>query len=315
MTRLIPHHVQIETINGVCTSKCIMCNFKEWTRKPRVMSYDEFCGLMRKFEPHRDEIDYFTFHGDGEPLLDRNLPDKIAFAKDRGFKGLGLATNCTELDEVMARRLLDARLDTLICSVDGTRKETHEAIRVGTDFDEVVANVKRFLALRDAEYPDGTRVLVRFIRQQLNYDEWEPFHELWSGLVSPGKGDDVIRFDVHNCAGSVEDYESKACDDDPIGGYVCGYLFDRLIIFSDGRVALCPPDANGYFDHGNVFTDDPIAIFNDKHFTKYREYMEAGRGGELEHCRNCTLPRSNSKKTNPGAMQHSSAGAPAGAGE
>jgi hypothetical protein len=37
---IIPRHIQIETINGVCTSYGIMCTKQSWTRKPNVMISD-----------------------------------------------------------------------------------------------------------------------------------------------------------------------------------------------------------------------------------------------------------------------------------
>ena len=74
---IIPNHLQIETVNGMCTSRCTICTYKKWERKPQIMSYDTYKLIIDKFLPHKDHIKYVTLHGFGEPLLDKDLYKKI----------------------------------------------------------------------------------------------------------------------------------------------------------------------------------------------------------------------------------------------
>jgi len=260
------------------------------------MTEQAFELLLSKFVPYKDRIEFLTIHGCGEPLLDYGLPQKIATAKLLGFRGTGFATNCTELRAEMARKLIDAGLDTIICSIDGIKKETHEAIRRRTRFEDVVENVRRFIDIRDQKH-GRTRVLIRFIRQQINYDEWPVFQEQWQEYLDPSKGDDIIRFDAHNWGNKVENYEHISCDATCVEPLICSDLFERLYIYSDGRVALCCADDNGFFDLGNAFESDPIEIYNNKTFTDYRSYMVNGRIAELPVCKTCTIVRSRLTKT------------------
>lgn len=46
-----------------------------------------------------------------------------------------------------------------------------------------------------------------------------------------------------------------------------------------------------------------IDIYNCERFSKYRRCMQEGRIGELEHCKDCTIPQSRSRKTNPHKMK------------
>ena len=126
MKDVIPKHIQIETINGMCTSRCIMCTWQTWTRKPNVMNSDTYRRILEKFKPYREHIQYLTLHGCGEPLLDKELAKKVKIAKEMGFKGTGFATNCTELDEHKSQELIEAGLDTIICSIDGINQEKPE---------------------------------------------------------------------------------------------------------------------------------------------------------------------------------------------
>lgn len=294
---IIPKHLLIETINGYCTARCTMCTFPTWTRKPRRMTENEFEIILRSFSPYIEHLDYLTLHGYGEPLLDKGLPEKIALAKGLGFRGIGFATNCTELNGELAGRLVEAGLDTIICSIDGIRKETHESIRIKTNFEQIVENVKRFIEIRNNH--GATRVLIRFIRQKLNFEEWPAFHQEWIRLLDPDKGDDVIRFDVHNWGDKINEYEEKTWDTDHSSTFICSDLMERFIVFSDGNVGFCCADDNGFFKLGTIPSDDPIEIFNNELFTHYRNTMREGRVDELDVCKNCTIMRSRLKKTNP----------------
>ncbi len=293
---IIPKHVQIETINGVCSARCVMCTIEDWTRKIEIMTNENFEKILRKFVPHKDKIEFLTVHGFAEPLLDKNLPAKVKIAKQLGFNGVGFASNCTELDEKHSRDLLEAGLDTLICSIDGFTKETHEKIRVRTNFDILRANVERFIRMRDAG-GYKTRVMIRFIRQEANREEWPAYLQYWSERIDPSKRDEIVKFDVHNWGDKIEDYSQQDINPDlPMDGLICSDVFERMFIYSSGAVALCCADDNGFYDQGNVLTHDPIELYNGEIFTRYRETMKDGKILSLKHCENCTIPRSRSLK-------------------
>ena len=261
------------------------------------MTMDKFKLLLGKFLPYVERIRYLTLHGCGEPLMDRDLSDKVRVAKDMGFQGTGLATNCSLLDEERGGALLAAGLDTLICSIDGATRETHEAIRIGIDFDLAMDNVLNLIRMRN-EQGSPTRVVLRFIRQEANADEWPAYQEYWRERLDPSRGDDVLVFDVHNWGNKLGRYGEMDLNRDPtVEELVCEDLWERMIIFSSGDVGLCCGDENGFFQLGNVFESDPIEIYNGEIFEHYRRMMKEGKIGSLEHCRDCTIPRSRALKS------------------
>ena len=286
---IIPEHLQIETINGVCTARCTMCAFKSWTRKPYTMTQEEFKIILGKFAPYRGTLKYLSLFGFGEPLLDDGLKDKIRFAKFMSFRSVGIATNCTELTAWRSRELLDAGLDTIICSVDGFTKKVHESIRVGTNFEKVVANILGFISIRRYY---GAKVIIRFVRQRANQHEWGKFYDYWMERIDPSYGDAVLSLDVVDCDGKVAEYGDK----DVLKGVgipcYCEQLYNRMLVLSNGDVALCCGDDAGKFNIGNVLKDEPMEIYNGEVFTRYREMIKDGRIGELELCNTCTIPRS-----------------------
>jgi MoaA/NifB/PqqE/SkfB family radical SAM enzyme len=298
---VMPRHVQIETVGGrgMCTARCTMCTIEDWRKAPRIMKNSELFAFAADLAPFKEHIDYVTLHCNGEPLMDKRLHEKVARLKELGFRGTGFASNCTLLSQVRAEQLLDAGLDTIICSIDGATKAVHEAIRTRTDFDEVVANVERFLALRDARAAAGrkaTRVIVRFILQDRNRDEYPAYKEYWNRRIDPSLGDQVVHFPIHNWGGQTENWQQNLARYGSGEVFQCEDLYERLIVFSDGEVAHCDADYNGFFPHGNVFKEHFLDVYNGPMFARYREAMESGRLCELDHCKSCSIPLARAKK-------------------
>jgi len=295
MKDVIPKHVQIEIINGICNSRCIMCSYKTWARKPNVMNNDTFRRILEKLKPYREHIQYLSLHGWGEPLLDKGIVEKVKIAKEMGFIGTGFATNCNGLDEYKSQELIEAGLDTIICSIDGINKHTHESIRIGTNFEETVSNVKKFIKLRNKS--GKTRIMVRFIRQEINKEEWPLFFDYWSKWLDKDFGDEVVKFDVHNWGDKLDNYTSLDLNKRiGVDDFICQDIFERIIIYSNGDVALCCADDNGFYNLGNGVESDPIRIYNNRIFNYYRKMMLEGKILELKHCENCTMPRSRALK-------------------
>ena len=298
---VMPRHVQIETVGGrgMCTARCSMCTIEDWRKPPRIMPNADFQKLVDDLTPFREHVDYVTLHCNGEPLMDKRLHDKVAYLRQRGFRGTGFASNCTLLSLTRAVQLLDAGLETLICSIDGARKETHEAIRARTSFEQVVGNVERFLRLRDERAARGmaaTRVIARFILQDRNRDEWPEYRAYWQQRVDPARGDQVVQFPMHNWGGQMANWEQNLATYGQGGVFQCEDLYERLIVFSDGEVAHCDADYNGFFAHGNVLREHFLDIYNGPVFARYRSAMEAGRLCELEHCKSCSIPLARARK-------------------
>jgi hypothetical protein len=59
---IVPKHIQIETINGVCTAHCKMCTIENWRRKPHVMDDLTYNLILEKLKPYCKQINYLTLH-------------------------------------------------------------------------------------------------------------------------------------------------------------------------------------------------------------------------------------------------------------
>ena len=295
-TLFIPTNIIIESVFG-CNANCVMCPIDKPTkRKKGVMSFDLYKDIIDGLYPYRDKVSQLDLFGVGEPLLDKTLPEKIQYAKQKGFCGIGIATNADLMDESTAQQLFEAGLDTIMVSIDGITKAVHESIRVNTNFERIVKNVKRAISLRDSRNYT-TKFVLRFIRQLINRDEWKGFKEYWNPLICREKADKIIGYDIHSWGGEVdikkEELDYKAVP----GDTACHHLFDRLIILNDGTVPLCCADMNhAHQALGNVKDSSPIEIYNNSKIKEYRQMHLDGNRLKMTVCTKCTILESESVK-------------------
>jgi len=290
--RIIPKRIVIETVFG-CNARCSMCPIDQPTQREKgFMPMRDFCKVVDALIPYRDRVKMFDLFGLGEPLLDPFIFDRINYVKRKGFTGLSISTNAHLLSSDKQKKLLESGIETIIFSIDGVKKETHEAIRARTDFSRVVKNATDTIRLRD-KMGSKTRFVVRFIHQPRNRDEWEPFHQFWSQALSKDKGDILNRYKMHNWSGKVMGKEEVLYgekSDDAIKTMPCHHIFEKLVILADGSVGLCFEDIlDAQFGFGNAIEEDPIEVFNSIRYNKIRRLHIEGKRFNLGICKECTV--------------------------
>src|ERR1700736_5271626 len=92
---------------------------------------------------------YLRISGGGEPMLHPQAVELLVYAKQVGCK-IGLITNGSLFTEAKSVALLTASVDMIEFSVDARDPETYAVVRKGLDWDELVENVKRMVALRNS---------------------------------------------------------------------------------------------------------------------------------------------------------------------
>jgi MoaA/NifB/PqqE/SkfB family radical SAM enzyme len=266
-----------------------MCPIKTSKRK-EIVDNVRFTKILKSLKPYTNKIKFLSLVGLGEPLIDKQVAEKIKIAKKMGFHGTGIYTNGTLLDEKMAKKILDAKLDTLMVSIDGFTSKTQGAIRVGTNLDHIVSNVERFIALREKK-KSKTKIVIRFIRQELNKHEEKDFYDFWKSRIKSKYNDTISIYNVHNYGGSLPNFDKKLNADllDKTKKLKCPEIYDRLLIQSDGLVNFCCGDQFGHYHIGNVLEEDPVKLYNSKHYIHYREQIEKGNILKLELCKNCSV--------------------------
>jgi MoaA/NifB/PqqE/SkfB family radical SAM enzyme len=124
IAELHPRVVFIEVTNR-CNLLCQTCVRTFFDREPlRSLTLNEFITIAEQF-PHMQRA---LLHGIGEPLLNRELPEIIAYLKGRNVEVI-INSNGTLLSPEWQEKLVNRRLDEYRCSIDGAKDETYARIR------------------------------------------------------------------------------------------------------------------------------------------------------------------------------------------
>lgn len=289
--KIIPKRVTIETIFG-CNSHCPMCPIDQPTeRKKMIMSVDLSNKIFDELSPYAQDIKMLSLYGLGEPLLDPYIFQRLRYAKDKGFQGIGISTNANLLDSEKQKKLLETEIDTVLFSIDGIKKETHENIRKGVNFEKVVENCQNIIKMRDnGEY--ATRFITRFVIQDSNKDELKDYLVFWGGLLNQEKRDMIITYNQHSWAGQFTSKEKilKRKIDPGIEKQPCHHFLDILYILADGTVCMCHEDElHAKYKLGNVTHNNSIDVFNSEKSKELRKIHLEGRKTELDLCKECTI--------------------------
>jgi len=271
----LPEIVQIESTN-LCNAKCVFCPRDLMERQQGIMDMALFRKIVDEASALR--IPCVRLHNYGESFIDRQIVEKIRYAKAQGIREVGLISNGSLVTEATARAIVDAGLDVINISVDAAGKETFERTRVGLKYDRVMANSEGLVRARREAGAARPKLILSFVRQDNSADE-RAFIDTWSRVA-----DKVHVTDLHNWAGTLH-VESDV-------RFPCYRPWLTFTVLWDGRVSLCCADFDGKVILGDLRTSTLAEVWNGDAF-------RAARRAHLDHggpdiCHACDLPRKDS---------------------
>ncbi|MGH7617056.1 MAG: radical SAM protein, partial [Gemmatimonadaceae bacterium] len=295
-----PRVIQLQTINA-CQAACTMCPypaFKDVFARGR-MDDDLFDKITDEIARH-PEVETFVPMLQNEPLLDKHIFEKIARFKRRtaGRVSVELVTNGALLTDEHIARLRDAELDVLDVSLDALSRDVYERIRIGLDYDTVLAGVERVIA---ADLP-GTSVFVRLVRQRDNAHEVRAFAGRWRKRGVP-----VFIYDVTNRTGALDDFDASLRVP-PRAGFAamaeaakrqasrawlghCPIPFASASVLHNGDVLMCTHDWARDEVIGNLRDHTLAELWNGDRMREIRALVSERRYEAIPACRQCSLWR------------------------
>lgn len=302
--------LQVES-SIACNLRCVICPWRAMAASAAnqgIMSPD----VWQALRPHLPEAQSVDLSGGGEPLLQPQLAEWIGQAHAAGCE-TGFLTNGLLLDEDTAHRLVDAGVDWIGVSMDGATPDVYEAIRVGSDFEQVCRNLARIAALRVNAVPktmintvltpanihqleETVSLAQRLGVDQVNFKQCDVIrgqHGRGYGLFAPERTRRITRLEralakarrrakrqhVQTIGCSFLPKEQPVCDQDPR---------TSLFVRHDGAVAPCVNLARGgattfvgrpavmpTVHYGRLPADDLLALWEAKQCTSFRRRFEA----------------------------------------
>jgi radical SAM protein with 4Fe4S-binding SPASM domain len=188
----------------------------------------------------------------GEPLMHPQLIPFIKYAKQKGVGPIQMASNALLLDDQMQDKLIEAGIDYLSFSLDTVDPKVYEHSRMFGNL-EISSNHVKSMGLKCKERKKKGLPAPTIQVSTINIEEYLPkqkeFIEEWLPYV------DVVRvYEQHDEKGRLVDPQIRKSLDVFEERKPCRKVFTDMIIYWDGRMALCNYDWNEQRNIGNANT-------------------------------------------------------------
>ncbi len=130
-----------------CNLQCRTCIRNSWDEPIGLMDMHLYRKLLSDLKDFKT-LNTLAFWGYGEPLTHPEIVNMVAEAHEMGIN-TELITNGHLLDENKAKGLIQAGLDIMVVSVDGTTQESFGDVRLGGNLMRVEDNIRTLNLLRE----------------------------------------------------------------------------------------------------------------------------------------------------------------------
>jgi radical SAM protein with 4Fe4S-binding SPASM domain len=293
-----PEHIIIEPTN-VCDLRCPLCptGSGAMKRKRGFLSLENFKKIVDEIAPCAY---YLTLAGYGEPFLNKDIIEMIAYAKKRQLI-VNVATNAQHIGSVAVDGVINAGLDRLVVSLDGISQPSYEKYRIGGDLSKVISAIK---ALVDQKRKSGKMlpyIAAQFLITKYNEHEIEGIKDLASQLSTDvlifKKACDMNSFpkDIRQMAGYLPDniaYRAYRVNDGVVSWNTdkkdinfCGMAWNYPAIAWDGSLFPCCISYDGLV-MGNVLETGFRKAWNGKKFMEFRKKLRENKKS-IRECSDC----------------------------
>lgn len=296
--------------SNVCNFKCVFCptgddKLLSQVNRPKGMMdlnlfekiIDDLDLMVKKYGQRPAQISLFK---DGEPLLNKNLPEMINILNKKNLTDqLEITTNASALTPENSTKIIKAGLKKIRFSIyhlndEGYLKVTNNKI----NFKKIFENVKNFWKIKK-ELNSKVYVTAKILNVDLSKEDelffkktFEPYADEaqinylhgWSDSdqkdLKLGKNKDKS---VHG-----EDYYYKK---------ICSQPFSRLTVLFNGDVTPCCVDWSHKLVVGNVKNESLDELWNKQANPLRKDHIE-GNIGKDSPCFNCNYALSHGELEN-----------------
>lgn len=282
--------------SSICNLQCKYCvhgTGAPWLEKmQRNRPFFEFVtakklidGLKKACDNGAPKLSRITYAGYGEPLLNPEISDIVAYTKQRQVcEEVVIVTNAVALTSELSDKLIDAGLDLIRISIQGTTaREYLEQSGRQVDIEKLVRSIQYYYSHKKA----GQRVYVKIMNEQLKSDEQratflkmfedccdEIAFESLAQVLANATEEDIDRFPKGINTGSVAQMR------------ICPLPFYSLHIMTDGSIATCC-----YYDHaailGNVCQRSVHEVWESEQYHTFLKNMLNDEACNIPVCGGC----------------------------
>ncbi|MFW5777660.1 MAG: radical SAM/SPASM domain-containing protein [Bacteroidota bacterium] len=257
-----PFSLSLETA-AVCNLRCPECAIgcHKTQRMKKYMDLSLFEALVKHY---KKTAFYCNLYFQGEPFLNPDIYTMIKTCKKNQYYTV-ISTNGHFLHEKNCTKIIDAGLDKLIVSLDGTDQQTYQTYRKGGNFHQVTEGIQLLTKKKEQLGSNHPFVVIQFLVSKANEHQIQEIKKLSEKL-----GANKLEFKsmqiyseqgMENFSTHLKKYNRYAGNLSETGIKTkrksCFRLWSHAVFTSEGRQVACcfdktPDHASGYFQPGKT---------------------------------------------------------------
>jgi MoaA/NifB/PqqE/SkfB family radical SAM enzyme len=290
-----PYSLFIDVCN-ICNFKCRYCAIQiedinsRWHKQ--AMSFELFKKIADDIKAFKSPLKMLRLGGNGEPLLNKDLPKMIRYARELGIsEHIETVTNGSLFSEKMIDEIIDAGIDRIRISIQGINAEAYRKMsNSNIDWDKFINNLTYLYNNRKQ-----CEIYIKTVNESVkSIEEQNKFYSIFERIC------DIISIEniVPVWAGYDKIHECFTIDDKAgLRGrklkdvYVCPFPFYSCIINPDGQVTVCCMDWKRGIVIGDASANSIKEIWHgEEHHNFLFEMLKNGRRKCHEICSGCDYP-------------------------
>lgn len=287
-----PYTISIDPSN-LCNFKCNFCathySNEGSSIKKQTMSLELFKKIVDDIAEFDNKLKVLRITGNGEPLLNKELPKMIRYAKDKKIADfIEIFTNGSLLNKNLNKELIDSGVDRIRISIESLDEKGYEEIaNVKINYKEFLSNIKDLY-----DNKKECEIYIKTVDAAIKNDnDKEKFIKLFDDkcdrifidkIIPLWAGFDEIKFDARDGKGV---HGQKITNIN-----VCPFIFYSFVINSNGEVTCCCADWKRKIVIGDANTESIKNIWNGKRLREFWKIMLKGKKDQIEVCKKCYYP-------------------------
>lgn len=282
--------------SSVCNFRCKFCpcggaNKNVWSseKKTSLMSYELYRKIIDDMTEFPVKIKTLRLYKEGEPLVNKRLPDMIHYARKKDVASkIDFTTNGFLLDHDTTLAIMDAGVDRINISIEALDADGYEKISgVKIDYKQFIEKLK-FLY----QNKNGCHIFIKISDLGLGNHTEQEFYNIFGEICDEMSVEHVSsvwpEFEIKEelkKTNQLDIYGEKMCQRKPV--QVCPYLFYSLCVNSDGTVSACLMDWNHKLLVGDLHNESLMEIWNGSNMQEMRKNHLKLNKKIYSACKNC----------------------------
>jgi radical SAM protein with 4Fe4S-binding SPASM domain len=288
----VPPILTIEPTN-LCNLRCPLCVTGNGSME-RANGRMDFPTYQRLIDELAGRAIYLVLFHQGEPYLNRQFNEFVAYAKQRGLY-VTTSSNAHYFDEKTAEATVTGGLDTIIISVDGATQETYNRYRVGGSLEKVLAGTRNLVAAKKRLRRSTPYIYLQFIVMKHNEHELAAMQTLALELgvdrflkktvqvETFAEAQEWLPAEEHFRRYNLTEKDFTVKNG---GRGACPRPWLTTLVNWEGSVVPCCFDKNGQHLTGDIRTASFATIWESPKYSDFRQTLLNDRQA-IAMCRNC----------------------------